>query len=140
FREDLYHRLAAVVIAMPPLRERREDIAPIAERTLRRADATRTWTLSVATRRLLASPSLEWSGNVRQLERVILRARERAVMRDPEATEIVPEHFERRDLEGVSPGDAAGPRPDAIPMATSWQELQATRGKLDEAEQAMIKK
>jgi sigma-54 specific flagellar transcriptional regulator A len=113
---------------------------------LRRADGARRWTLSVGTRRLLVSPALEWSGNVRQLERVVLRARERAVLRDPEATDLVPEHFEARDLDGVSPGDAVRPtsrasQPAAAEtLASSWQNLQAARGKLDEAEQGMIKK
>jgi transcriptional regulator with GAF, ATPase, and Fis domain len=144
FREDLYHRLAAVVLAMPPLRARREDVPVIAERTLRRADAARAWTLSAGTRRLLASPALEWSGNVRQLERVILRARERAVLRDPEATEIVPEHFEARDLDGVAPSEAASGSASAAPaasepIATRWQKLQGDRATLDEAEDAMIR-
>ncbi|HEY8075920.1 MAG TPA: sigma 54-interacting transcriptional regulator, partial [Labilithrix sp.] len=145
FREDLYHRLAGVVIEMPRLRERREDVPALAERTLRRADPTRSWTLSIATRRLLVSPALEWSGNVRQLERVVLRARERAVLRDPEASELVPEHFEARDLDGVSPSDAtsASPKskpPQEEPLATAWQKLQGERGRLDESEAAMIRR
>src|SRR5207249_4932513 len=103
FREDLYHRLAGVVLDLPPLRQRRGDVPVLAESILRRADPARSWRLSVGVRRLLLSPAIEWSGNVRQLERVVLRARERARLRDPEATELVPEHFEARDLDGVSP-------------------------------------
>jgi sigma-54 specific flagellar transcriptional regulator A len=130
---------------MPPLRERRGDIPALSERTLKRIDPARTWTLSVATRRLLVSPTLEWTGNVRQLERVVSRARERAILRDPEATELVPEHFEARDLDGVSPGEAAStpsrPAPAAEePSASAWQKVQAERGRLDEAEQALIRK
>ena len=107
FREDLYHRLAGFVLDLPPLRQRRDDIPVLAEGTLRRADPRASWTLSVGVRRLLLSPTLEWSGNVRQLERVVLKARERAITRDPEATELVPEHFEARDLDGISPNEAA---------------------------------
>jgi DNA-binding NtrC family response regulator len=89
-RQDLYFRLAALTIELPPLRQRREDIPTMAESTLRRVDPSRTWSLSVALRRLLVSPALDWSGNVRQLERAIERARERAVARDPEATMLTP--------------------------------------------------
>jgi transcriptional regulator with GAF, ATPase, and Fis domain len=145
FREDLYHRLAGVVLDIPPLRRRREDIPALAEATLRRRDPKRTWTLSVEARRLLISPSLEWSGNVRELEMVILRARERALVRDPDATELVAEHFEARDLGGVSPGIAAqrptgvsGETSDVRP-ATRWQQLQAERARIDEAEQVVIR-
>ena len=163
FREDLYHRLAGVVLDLPPLRQRREDVPVLAESTLRRSDPARGWTLAVATRRLLLSPAIEWSGNVRQLERVVLRARERALQRDPGATELVPEHFEARDLDGVSPVraamPAAAPEPappasaapaedpaiadvstDGIPSSTRWQHLQATRARIDEAEQAMVRR
>jgi sigma-54 specific flagellar transcriptional regulator A len=149
FRSDLYHRLAGFVLDLPVLRDRRVDIPVLAEGTLRRADPSRSWTLSVGVRRLLLSPTLEWSGNVRQLERVVLKARERAITRDPEATELVPEHFEARDLDGISPGEAAaasqrkpveGAPPENESLASSWQRLQAIRMATDEGEQAMIRR
>jgi transcriptional regulator with GAF, ATPase, and Fis domain len=148
FREDLYQRLAGVVLELPPLRQRREDVPVLAETTLRRADPSRTWTLSVGVRRLLLSPALEWSGNVRQLERVVLRARERALLRDAEATELVPEHFEARDLDGVSPSEAAvssrAPEQRATPadeaLSSTWQRLQGERARIDEAEQAVVRR
>ena len=148
FREDLYHRLAGFVLDLPPLRSRRIDIPVLAEGTLRRADPSRAWTLSVGVRRLLLSPTLEWSGNIRQLERVVLKARERAITRDPAATELVPEHFEARDLDGVSPNEAAATSeraPEGAPaegesLASSWQRLQAVRASTDEGEQEMIRR
>jgi anaerobic nitric oxide reductase transcription regulator len=149
FREDLYQRLAGVVLELPPLRQRREDVPVLAESTLRRVDSSRTWTLSVGARRLLLSRSLEWSGNVRQLERVVLRARERALMRDAEAKELVPEHFEARDLDGVSPTDAAGtpartpesPGPTSEEgLSSTWQRLQGDRSRIDEAEEAVVRR
>jgi len=141
FREDLYHRLAGIVIELPPLRARRVDIPTIAERTLARIDGTRQWTLTVALRRLLVSPAIEWSGNVRQLERVVARARDRALTRDPESTELRPEHLESRDLEGVHPLHAANssPIPEPASPASEWQGLQADRARLDEREQAVIR-
>ena len=146
FREDLYHRLAGVVLDLPPLRQRRADVPVLAETTLRRADPKRGWILSVGARRLLLSPSIEWSGNVRQLERVVLRARERAIMRDPEANELVPEHFEARDLEGLSPTEGASSQRNPVvaaadeTLSSSWQRLQSDRARVDEGEQAIIRR
>jgi transcriptional regulator with GAF, ATPase, and Fis domain len=141
FREDLYYRLAALTIDLPPLRQRREDIPAIAESTLRRVEPARQWTLSVPLRRLLVSPALEWSGNVRQLERAIERARERAIARDPEATVLTPEHLEARDMDHVSLTAAAakGSVPPVDSLGTSWQRLQAERAKLDEREQSVLR-
>ena len=144
FREDLYHRLAGIVVELPPLRRRRGELVHLAEKTLRRLDPDRDWTLSVDVRRLLASSSLEWTGNIRQLERVVARARERALLRDPQCMELVPEHFEARDLDGVAPRDALGAptRTDASQetLASTWQRLQAERARIDEDEQALIRR
>ena len=74
FRADLLHRLDVVRIALPPLRERREDVPLLAQRFL--ADASRTlglepqrWT-PAALERLAAH---DWPGNVRELENVCRR-------------------------------------------------------------------
>jgi transcriptional regulator with GAF, ATPase, and Fis domain len=140
FRNDLFQRLAGVVIELPPLRERREDIPFLAERTLARADGARRWTLSLSLRRLLLSPALQWSGNVRQLERVLLRARERALLRDPEAVTLLAEHVEPRDIEATSAVQVARAELDQHQApATAWQRLQSERAKIDEAEQAVIR-
>jgi DNA-binding NtrC family response regulator len=74
-REDLYYRISAISVHLPPLRERRDDIMPLANSFLRRfaAQANRTlrgFTTSAADR--LAS--FEWPGNVRQLQNEIQRA------------------------------------------------------------------
>jgi transcriptional regulator with GAF, ATPase, and Fis domain len=141
FREDLYYRLAAVTIDVPPLRERRAEIPALAEATLRRVDPGRAWTLSVPLRKLLTSPALDWSGNVRQLERAIERARERALARDAEATVLAPEHLESRDVDHVSLQAAESAPPGAPePLGTTWQKLQAEREKLEEREQSLLKK
>ncbi len=141
FREDLFYRLAAVTIELPPLRDRRQDIPVLAESTLRRVDPARGWTLSVPLRRLLVSPTLTWQGNVRQLERAIERARERAVSRDPEATLLTPEHFEARDL-GHEPLAVASEAPsESEPSLSSvWQRLQADRARLDDSEKSLLRR
>jgi len=72
FREDLYYRLNVFTIAIPPLRERAEDVVPIAERFLRfyaKRYATPARALSdSAVARLL---SHDWPGNVRELRNVM---------------------------------------------------------------------
>jgi len=75
FREDLYYRLNVVRIHVPPLRERRADVLPLAEEFLwrhgkGRADASRGFT-EEATRLLLA---YDYPGNVRELENIVQRA------------------------------------------------------------------
>jgi transcriptional regulator with GAF, ATPase, and Fis domain len=141
-REDLYYRLAAVRIELPPLRQRREDIGGLAESTLRRVDPARTWTLSLPLRRLLASPALEWRGNVRELERSIERARERAVAADPQADVLLPEHLDARDLPGAPAGEGLS-RTKEAPVNGSgaeWRALQAERAKLDQREQSVLRR
>jgi len=72
FRRDLYYRLNAVEIAVPPLRARREDIPLLASTFLRRFGEGQAYRLSA--RALDALLVHEWPGNVRELERVIERA------------------------------------------------------------------
>jgi DNA-binding NtrC family response regulator len=73
FREDLYYRLNVVGIAVPPLRERREDISILVEHFLARfqASAPSRKTLSPDTLRALVEYS--WPGNVRELSNIIER-------------------------------------------------------------------
>ena len=73
FRADLYHRLATVVIELPPLRERRSDIAQLSHSLLRRlrADVGERVLSSAALSRLVAQ---SWPGNVRELGAVLYRA------------------------------------------------------------------
>ncbi len=75
FRSDLYYRIAVVPIALPPLRERREDIRLLAEEFLARArrDAGRGPS-SIAHEALAALERHAWPGNVRELENAIERA------------------------------------------------------------------
>jgi transcriptional regulator with PAS, ATPase and Fis domain len=74
FREDLYFRLAVIPIHLPPLRERQEDVLPLARHFLAKwnAELSRNvtgWTPEVA--RYLSKHS--WPGNVRELENTIER-------------------------------------------------------------------
>jgi len=75
FRSDLYHRLAVFPIFLPPLRERREDIPPIAETLLKRIGAE----LGKPGLRLTPEAATwirmqSWTGNVRELGNALERA------------------------------------------------------------------
>lgn len=137
FREDLYFRLATVTIQVPPLRERRADIPQIAESYLRRLDPHTPWTLDLALRRRLVAEDLGWSGNVRQLERVILRARDRARARDPQSTELALEHVEPRDLGGLG-GKTEAPRSTARSSVDRWAAVQRERALLETTEREVL--
>ena len=74
FREDLYYRLNVFPMQLPPLRERKKDIAAIAEKLLNRhCDHSRVEPMisAPAMRKLL---QYDWPGNIRELDNVIQRA------------------------------------------------------------------
>ena len=70
FRSDLYHRLSQVVLRVPPLRERWEDIGPLAEHFLTGYGAEPKLTRAA----LAALERHAWPGNVRELRNVLTRA------------------------------------------------------------------
>lgn len=71
FREDLYHRLSVIVIDVPPLHDRREDIPVLVEHFLEQLAEEGRKTFSPGAMAHLAS--MDWSGNVRQLRNVVER-------------------------------------------------------------------
>ena len=75
FREDLYYRLAVIEIDIPPLRDRPDDVLPLAEHFLARAVARSGRRVAgfsgAAVKRILAH---DWPGNVRELENAVERA------------------------------------------------------------------
>jgi DNA-binding NtrC family response regulator len=72
FREDLYHRLSSVIIQLPPLRDRRDDIPLIAEAEIEKADASvRPGLKDRFTRFLEKWRDYPWPGNVRELAKVV---------------------------------------------------------------------
>ncbi len=75
FREDLYHRIAVFPIGLPPLRERREDIAPLAETLLGRIGAQLGRPrLRLTSEAAEAIQDAFWPGNVRELSNALERA------------------------------------------------------------------
>jgi DNA-binding NtrC family response regulator len=87
FREDLLYRLNTIEVRLPPLRERREDIAPLAALFLReQASRNRRAAAELTTGAVRALLEHQWPGNVRELrhavERAVLMARGSAVTED----------------------------------------------------------
>jgi transcriptional regulator with PAS, ATPase and Fis domain len=75
FREDLYFRLAAFIITVPPLRDRREDIPPLVHHFLvRAASRMKKDVSSVSADAMTAMMNYRWPGNVRELEHAVERA------------------------------------------------------------------
>ena len=76
FREDLYYRLSVVPIELPPLRDRREDILPLAQHFIRKYNEEngRQVAEQIAPEVLLLLENYSWPGNVRELENAIERA------------------------------------------------------------------
>lgn len=75
FREDLYYRLHVIPLKLPPLRERREDVAALAQHFLQKlSQRTRSRARGIDPRALVALEAYHWPGNVRELENVIEHA------------------------------------------------------------------
>jgi transcriptional regulator with GAF, ATPase, and Fis domain len=75
FREDLYYRLNVVNIPIPPLRERREDIQPLADHFLKHFSTELSRSVkSFSPEAVKALQEYRWPGNVRELENSIERA------------------------------------------------------------------
>ena len=82
FRQDLYYRLSTIPLALPPLRDRTDDIPLLAYRfALRTAQEVGKAFESIDPDALAALQSYEWPGNVRELQHVV----ERAVILSPDA-------------------------------------------------------
>ena len=87
FRRDLFHRLNVLNVRLPPLRERREDIAALAGFFVQRyASAHGRRVRNLAPDAVLALAAADWPGNVRELENVV----EQAVILCPEGAVEVP--------------------------------------------------
>ncbi|OFV99812.1 MAG: hypothetical protein A3F68_05030 [Acidobacteria bacterium RIFCSPLOWO2_12_FULL_54_10] len=120
FREDLYYRLTVAELAVPPLRERKEDIPLLVRHILRRFSQEGTKPISGITRRaeevLAAYP---WPGNVRELENVFTHA----------CIEATNETIDVRDLpsqrlqtvaQPTSFGDTRDPQPLKLEDLARW--------------------
>jgi len=104
FREDLYYRINVIPIALPPLRERREDIPLLADHFLAKyAEQMGKNVQGIAKSAMELLLQHEWPGNIRELENVI----ERAVAL--EATPAILAESLPQSIRGAGPKTAAAP-------------------------------
>jgi DNA-binding NtrC family response regulator len=102
FRHDLYHRLAVVVLRIPPLRERPEDVMPLVEHFAREHGADGTPSALFGDDTLARWQRHPWPGNVRELRNAI----ERATILCPPGEAIGLEHLPPLDEE-LDPDDGS---------------------------------
>ena len=108
FREDLLYRLNTVVIHLPPLRDRRDDVEPLARHFLAHYAARYRKPLAGLDADALALLRAHaWPGNVRELAHTIERA---VLMADAAATSVAPRHL------GVHPPRVQGSAPDDLSL------------------------
>jgi two-component system nitrogen regulation response regulator GlnG len=141
FRQDLFYRVAEFTIRLPPLRERREDVAPLAQRFMEEAGLElHRPVANLAAEAQKALDEHEWPGNVRELRNVIRQAVLQAQGMTIEAEEV------RRLLRGAqrsAPGAPAMPTGSLREIATAASAeaekhaiesaLRTTRGNKSEA-------
>jgi DNA-binding NtrC family response regulator len=113
-RRDFFHRISAVTIYLPPLRERPEDIAPLATAALERAQLEADLPpISISDNALLHLESHSWPGNVRELLQEVQQAAYRALFRGDNRIEV-------EDISVVQNGENS-PKPEEYSANTDFQ-------------------
>src|SRR5947207_3438425 len=124
FREDLYFRLKGLVLRLPPLRDRRHDIAPLATQLLEQAGAEAGRSVTLSDAAVLALQRYPWPGNVRELRNCLRRAvalSDRPVL-TPDDLGLVPAAATRADADGDA-GVLAALRRHAFDMQATARAL-----------------
>ena len=89
FRSDLYFRLSAFVVEVPPLRQRRADIAALAKHFSHHLTFARRMDIGFSEEAMRQLQAYDWPGNIRELRNVV----ERAMILARASDEILPEHL-----------------------------------------------
>ena len=130
FREDLYYRLAVFPIAIPPLRERMDDVIPMAELFLERYGQTMNRAgLKLSSAAKEAMNAHTWPGNVRELENAVQRA---LLLCDGDA--VQPQDLELKPVGAKTAGAAGLAQPVGGNGALPGWELKDGAGSLAGAE------
>ena len=107
FREDLYYRLTGMMLHLPPLRERPEDIPPLVEAFISEFSAEYGKNVTgITSQALMRLTQVAWTGNIRQLRSSVQKA----------VVQATTEKLTSQDFPGIYPELAAG-------LASIWQTL-----------------
>jgi DNA-binding NtrC family response regulator len=127
FREDLFYRLSVIPIAIPPLRERREDIPALVEHFLRKhGRRTGRHAERLSEDAMKALLDYDWPGNVRELENAIERAVVLSAGPLIEAREVT--------LHGAGAPPTAGLPSLKLHSNVDWAERESVRLALQQAQ------
>ena len=125
FRQDLYYRISAFPIHLPPLRERVADIPLLVDSFLQRGSSTKH-RVSVEPDAMAQMQAHDWPGNIRELRNVLDRAR---LFADDGIVRA--EHLP----ESLSPGSPSlAMRPQAAVVPAAAPEIAARHGDIDDAQ------
>ena len=126
FRQDLYYRLARFTVSVPPLRERREDIALLVRHFLQMfAEEMNIESPGMSDQALALLETHRFPGNVRELKNLVERA-----LIESRGVEIGPQHLPLMEV-ATSTGPAAI---DALPLNLEQAELLLIQRALDQSE------
>jgi two-component system, NtrC family, response regulator AtoC len=120
FRADLFYRLNVFPVHLPPLRERKEDVAPIAVRTVERFARRMGRRVRLSPRAIATLEGYEWPGNVRELQNVLERAVLLARGDLIESLDLPASRFATAAAEDASPG-----KPGTLRAAVERAEREA---------------
>ena len=129
FRSDLYYRLSVIVIRIPPLRHRRDDIVPLALHFLEHYNTHYKKQRHFSPKTIEILLNFDWPGNIREMKNIIERL---VIMSDQDCIE--PVHFGEELLMQLKYTDAA-----VAPIASESRSDRTLRQCLDELEATVLR-
>jgi two-component system response regulator AtoC len=129
FREDLLFRLDGITITLPPLRERVQDIAPLARRFARSVGRAGHPAATLASDAIAYLEAQPWRGNIRELRHLVMRA----VTLNPEVPELRASHLQALPAHASGPSSLGTPlaAPTSAPSASTTSQLRTSLDTLE---------
>ena len=139
FREDLYFRLNVIRFAIPPLRERVEDVPLLVEHYVSTFSQTHKVPLTEITREAMdALMGYRWPGNIRELKNVVERIVLKTCGRPVHVGDLPPEILRAPAASPAVPGSGSNPA-TATPSGDGAEQIGASTVRADELAAVMIK-
>jgi two-component system, NtrC family, response regulator AtoC len=126
FRQDLLYRLNAVGFHLPPLRERREDILPLARHFAGRVRAGNGQRVRFSREVVRVLEEYSWPGNIRELENAVIHAA--ALCDQSVRPEDLPEDIRRGDTRPAAEEATVAPEQGSIMTVKEWVSLGRLEG------------